>query len=431
MTIRFRDKIGLGTWDEDNRGSALNHVDGAGFGWHYTWSDRSLWDSDATPERSRWVAMLWDETDVTPQALLRIKASGAATLLGFNEPNHPGQANMTVDQALGLWSKVQNLGLRLGSPAATQGGTLGEGSWLDRFVDGAEARGLRVDFIAVHYYSEDGDVGKFKAFLEAVHKKYDRPIWVTEWALADWDRPGRFSASEQAAYAWAGAKMMDGLPFVERHAWYSGYDGDEGLNAEVFRLDGSLTPVGRAFQSMLDARPDLLGTSGSDVIVGGSAGEEVVGFAGSDRVSSSGGNDIVRAGGGVDTVQGGAGSDHLYGDDHGDRLRGDGGNDSLSGGSGADRLDGGSGSDVLRGGTGSDVFVFNQDRDRIADFRNDVDTIHLDDALWGGAARTLSQVLRMGQMWGTDAVFDFGDGDVLRISGVGSLEALRNDLVIV
>ncbi len=49
----------------------------------------------------------------------------------------------------------------------------------------------------------------------------------------------------------------------------------------------------------------------------------------------------------------------------------------------------------------------------------------------GRRRRTLSQVLRMGQMWGTDAVFDFGDGDVLRISGVGSLEALRNDLVIV
>lgn len=431
MTLRFREKIGLGTWDEDNRGSALNHVDAAGFGWHYNWSERPLWDADATPERTRWVAMLWDETDVTVDALQRVKSSGATTLLGFNEPNHPGQANMTVEQALGHWSKLQNLDIRLGSPAATQGGTLAEGSWLDRFMDGAEARGLRVDFIAVHYYSKDGDVGAFKTFLEAVHRKYDRPIWVTEWAMADWDRPGRFSAEDQAAYAWAGTRMLDSLPFVERHAWYSGYDGSEGLNAEVFRLNGTLTPVGEAFRAMLDQTPDLAGTRTADVIQGTAVAEEVLGFAGSDRVNASGGDDIVRAGAGADTVRGGQGLDRLHGGDQGDRLDGEWGNDFLYGGSGADRLQGGSGADLMAGGSGSDIFVFGQGRDRITDFQNNIDTLFLDDALWGGGARTMTQVLRMGQMSGSDAVFDFGDGDILRVSGAGNLEALRDDITII
>ena len=119
MTIEHREKIGLGTWDKDSLGSALNDVDRAGFGWHYNWSERTLWDADATPEVSSYVAMIWDEQDVTAQALATAKASGATTLLGFNEPDHTGQANMSVEQALSLWPQLQATGMRLGSPAAT------------------------------------------------------------------------------------------------------------------------------------------------------------------------------------------------------------------------------------------------------------------------------------------------------------------------
>jgi hypothetical protein len=44
--------------------------------------------------------MIWDEQDVNSTALAQAKASGATTLLGFNEPDHTGQANMSVEQAL-------------------------------------------------------------------------------------------------------------------------------------------------------------------------------------------------------------------------------------------------------------------------------------------------------------------------------------------
>jgi hypothetical protein len=201
MTIEHPEKIGLGTWDKDALGTALNDVDRVGFDWHYNWSERSLWDADATPELSSFVAMAWDEQDVTATGLAQIKASGATTLLGFNEPDHTGQANMSVAQALALWPQLQATGLRLGSPAATQHQTLGADSWLGRFMAGAQAQGLRVDFVAVHYYSQTGSVAEFKAYLEAVHAQYGKPVWVTEWALADWSNQGRFTAAQQAAFA--------------------------------------------------------------------------------------------------------------------------------------------------------------------------------------------------------------------------------------
>lgn len=218
MTVGHREKIGIGLWEIDGKGTALNDVDRAGFAWHYTWKPKQLWDVDTTAEMSTWVPQVWGDRDMTAEALSRIKASGATTLMGFNEPDHRLQSNMTVAHALELWPQLQATGLRLGSPAVTQTGALGSTSWLAKFMAGAEAQGLTVDFIQVHYYSKTADVTAFNAFLEKVHAQYGKPVWVTEWALADWSNPGRFSFEQQAAFARAATEMMDDLGFVEKHA---------------------------------------------------------------------------------------------------------------------------------------------------------------------------------------------------------------------
>jgi hypothetical protein len=342
MTIEHREKIGLGTWDKDSLGSALNDVDRAGFGWHYNWSERTLWDADATPEVSSYVAMIWDEQDVTAQALATAKASGATTLLGFNEPDHTGQANMSVEQALALWPQLQATGMRLGSPAATQDQTLGSGSWLGRFMAGAEAQGLRVDFVAVHYYSKTGSVAEFKAYLEAVHQQYGKPVWVTEWALADWSSPGRFSAAQQAAFARAGTEMMDDLPFVERQAWFAAYEGGDGwhLNSGVLDAAGQLTLVGQTFA-------ELTGTGPAAPVVSAPAPDTPLNLVGT------------------------AGADTLVGKEGADTLKGLAGNDRLSGGGGADALVGSAGKDLLAGDAGADKFVFESVKDTLVGTKRD------------------------------------------------------------
>lgn len=37
--------------------------------------------------------------------------------MGFNEPEHKDQANMSVDQAISLWLKLQPTEMRIDSPA--------------------------------------------------------------------------------------------------------------------------------------------------------------------------------------------------------------------------------------------------------------------------------------------------------------------------
>jgi Ca2+-binding RTX toxin-like protein len=442
-TINNPGKIGIGTWDKDALGSALNDVNQISFGWYYNWQERPLWDNDTTPESAAYIPMIWDETDMSAAGTLPTSTS---TLLGFNEPDNAQQANMTVEQALTLWPQLMSTGKRLGSPATTMDQTLGSDSWLGRFMSQADSKGYTVDFVAVHYYPTNRDISAFKAFLEAAYAQYKRPIWVTEWALADWNNPGRFSAQEQADFAKAAIQMMDDLPFVERHAWFASYSGGDGwyLNTEIWNSDGSLSPVGKVFADLLKAPPTsapdpvtevVNGTDGIDVLSGTDRAETINGFGGDDRVDGNAGNDTINGGTGHDTLSGGTGADSISGGDGNDtyflddeldratetatggldavntsvgyalpsffenltatgtdsinltgnalnnQIVGNAGANVISGGSGNDIMDGGTGKDTLYGNLGKDIFVLN----RILNSGNVdkfTDFSSTDDAIW-------------------------------------------------
>ncbi|MDR5652616.1 calcium-binding protein [Ruixingdingia sedimenti] len=101
----------------------------------------------------------------------------------------------------------------------------------------------------------------------------------------------------------------------------------------------------------------LLGMDGNDTIWGGIGHDEIMGDNGRDRLSGDAGNDTIWGGAGIDTLSGGDGADLLYGDGGNDLISGDGGADALYGGGGNDTLDGGFGADRLFGGAGNDVLI--------------------------------------------------------------------------
>ena len=102
-----------------------------------------------------------------------------------------------VQTAVSLWYQLQNTGLPLGSPAVASNAAT-PGSWLDQFMSQVQSRGLRVDFIALHWSGSNFDtstaVSQLQQYIQAVHTRYQLPIWLTQvsilctsWVQADYD----------------------------------------------------------------------------------------------------------------------------------------------------------------------------------------------------------------------------------------------------
>lgn len=136
---------------------------------------------------------------------------------------------------------------------------------------------------------------------------------------------------------------------------------------------------------------------------------------GADRLTGNALANRIHAGRGNDVVQGGGKADRLFGER---------GNDTLTGGAGGD---------ILTGGEGRDTFRFNAafGADRVTDWAHGVDRLALDDALWGGGQTVQEVVETYGAIVAGAAVLTFAGNAVLTLSGVGSLEGLANDIVII
>ena len=239
---------GVSTWNFTGAGQALAE---SGASWYYNWAASP--NGIAAPSGVSFVPMIWGASSVTSATLEEVSHEGRI-LLGFNEPNLSSQSNMTVQQALSLWPKLMATGMTLGSPAVAYGAAT-PGGWLDQFMRGAAARGYRVNFITVHWYGGDFRTGpavqELESYLQAIYDRYHLPIWVTEFALANFgsSTPSFPTEAQQAAFLTAAATMLDGLPYVQRYAWFalptSAGSGTTGL----FSAGAVPTEVGRAFEA--------------------------------------------------------------------------------------------------------------------------------------------------------------------------------------
>ncbi len=209
--------------------------------WDYNWNlDRSSpanWEYVPIRQSRYWPGLDQDW-----------KARGATHLLGYNEPDQTGQADMLVGDAIYSWPDLLWTGLRLGSPAVSDGG---RSSWLYPFMTQANTANLRVDYVAVHYYQchapadAAGAASQMYNFLLDTYNNTKKPIWVTEWNNgANWTGCGDPTAAQQAAAIQAMSTMLDNAPFVERYAPYNWVE-------DVRRLvwdDGSTTAAGAQYR---------------------------------------------------------------------------------------------------------------------------------------------------------------------------------------
>lgn len=193
-------------------------------------------------------------------------------------------------------------------------------------------------------------------------------------------------------------------------------------------------------------KDSLLGGTGDDTLYGGRQDDELNGNVGNDELHGQGGNDLLLGvagadklfgGNGDDTQKGGGGNDRLVGGTGNDKLLGNNGDDTLLGGADKDVLIGGAGIDVLNGGTGNDklkgnggadilVFEIGSGKDKVKRFQDGIDRVDLTDFGFANAAAAKAFASNVAG----DAVFDFGNGDILIVEDTLLSQLSGSDFVL-
>ncbi|KAJ7647002.1 glycosyl hydrolase catalytic core-domain-containing protein [Roridomyces roridus] len=217
--------------------------------WYYTWGLSSVDDTDLD-----FVPMLWGQKDIEQwtDAQDGINATIAqrkpTAILGMNEPQEPGQSNLTAEQGAQMWityiEPLRAQGLRLGSPAPSSAPSGKQ--WLLDFLTACNG-GCTVDFIALHWY--DVNATKFIDYLTDFHNTFQRPLWVTEWACQNFNKGPQCSADQVSSLLNTTQSFMNEQDWVERYAWYGVMRDLGGVNPLDAMMDGNgkITNLGEQY----------------------------------------------------------------------------------------------------------------------------------------------------------------------------------------
>ncbi|MEN1678132.1 MAG: glycosyl hydrolase [Planctomycetota bacterium] len=176
------------------------------------------------------------------------------TLMVFNEPERADQSNVAVQTALDAWPQITqtlpNHRLILAGVSDDASGR----AWLESFMNGADARNsnsdpsddIRVDAVAFHWYGQQdtgNPEGAAQSFLNRVdwyHNEYNLPVWITEFAMHDWNNNDTDEAMLEANRRFLEAAIpgLESRSYVEKYSYYHWFD-----DARLF-TEGPVTPDG-------------------------------------------------------------------------------------------------------------------------------------------------------------------------------------------
>jgi RNA polymerase sigma factor (sigma-70 family) len=246
ITAKASGKKGVSVWKFTGLKAALSDV---GAKWYYNWAANN--NDETGPAGVEFVPMIRASGDVTDATLKQAKSEGTE-LLGFNEPDQSGQANMSVADALADWPKLEATGMRLGSPSVSYGGDTA-GGWLDQFMAGAKQKGYRVDFITLHWYGSDfsaAAVNQFLGYVDAVHQRYGKPIWITEFGLQNFSGSPKYpSSAQEVAFIKGATKGLESRSYVERYAWFGLPAVGDSVDFGLYKDGDTPTDAGKAYKA--------------------------------------------------------------------------------------------------------------------------------------------------------------------------------------
>ncbi len=227
--------------------------------WYYDWRiSPATKGMPPTAPSMRFLPMVWGwNPEKTPTVLETLRAQHPTILLGFNEPDHRDQSNIPVKVALDAWAQFEGIATELVSPAPANA----HGPWMRAFMNGVRQRKLRIDSLAFHSYPGPDPQG-FLRSLHTFHQMYERPVWVTEFAVADWQAkhggPNRYTVRQTAEFMKTVCSEMDKLPWIRGYAWFpvAGDSKEKAAGSHalttslLFDAEGNLTPLGEIYNAL-------------------------------------------------------------------------------------------------------------------------------------------------------------------------------------
>ena len=215
----------------ERKGMDAHHLELLTVGWFYNWGD-----STKLTTHAQFIPMTFSGRREPPKSKEKI-------LLGFNEPDHLKQANLTPAEALEKWPALVAKSETIIAPALA--GNPLKSEWLTTFLKANP----KVDAIAVHWY-KGADSARFIKDLEEIHAHFKKPLWVTEFApqtMADSaENPTKFTQAQVNTFIAETTAFMEKTPWVSRYAWHHSGVGTSAL----FTKDGQLTETGKAYSAV-------------------------------------------------------------------------------------------------------------------------------------------------------------------------------------
>lgn len=241
-------------WASDKKGVAFGIDDVSGHrlsslqvGWYYNWKLKPSLPSTT----NCFVPMYWGKRGQL-ESLSNLGLRQLPYLLTYNEPDFPNQSNRTIDEVIQEWPELERYAARISAPAAARPFD----RWMRQFMTRAESLQLRIDFVPVHWYGGP-DSKRFLEFIDRLHATYKLPLWITEFAVADWHSTkygtaNRFSEDDVVRFISEVLPELEKREFVERYAWLASMKPKESLRpSRLFTPEGQLTKVGMAYASFV------------------------------------------------------------------------------------------------------------------------------------------------------------------------------------
>jgi hypothetical protein len=261
------------------RGICENHLDEADFralapgvSWYYNWhfETKDIPPADAPLE---YLPMAWGDQAESVNGLdhdLQGAAKKPRAVLAINEPNLKGQAFLTPEVTAALYKKIKDVADKYQLPVVGPNMALGSpGDESIHAMDPIENKEVTytfmVPFLKAFYFFLGNDIkppalglhtygnlGEMKWAVGEMHKQFNCPIWVTEYA--EWD------AADDAAereYLIQATDFLERTPYVAGYAWFKERVPGNPKISILANEPGKLTPLGQTYVDLPPHEADI------------------------------------------------------------------------------------------------------------------------------------------------------------------------------